>query len=110
MANAAEVLDALGDSQRRHIVQILSESPAPVRAIADQLPISRPAVSRHLKLLKNAGLVAHESAGTRRIYRLQSTGLEILREYLDRMWDGSLQRFSEAVESENRKRNRGQKS
>ncbi len=99
-ATAAQVLDALGDSHRREIVEILHESPMPVRAIADQLPISRPAVSRHLKLLKRAGLVEDEASGTRRIYRLNNEGLQALKEYLDSMWSSSLQGFAEAVEAE----------
>ncbi len=99
-ATATEVLDALGDSRRRNIVQILRHSPAPVRVIADQLPISRPAVSRHLKLLKQAGLVADEPFGTRRIYRLQNEGIQALREYLNAMWQTSLQDFAKTVESE----------
>lgn len=94
------MLDALGDSHRRQIVQILHESPSPVRVIADQLPISRPAVSRHLRLLKQAGLVADEPHGTRRVYRLRNEGLNTLREYLDSMWRSSLQQFANAVESE----------
>ena len=99
-ATASQVLDALGDSHRRQIVEILHNAPAPVRAIADQLPISRPAVSRHLKLLKRAGLVADEPDGTRRIYRLQDEGLNALREYLDSMWSGSLRRFADTVDAE----------
>ncbi|MDA1297100.1 MAG: metalloregulator ArsR/SmtB family transcription factor [Chloroflexi bacterium] len=99
-ATAAQVLEALGDPQRRKIVQILLQSPAPVRRIADQLPISRPAVSRHLRQLKQAGLVLDEPAGTRRIYRLHNEGLQALREYLDAMWQGSLASFADAVESD----------
>lgn len=109
-ATAAEVLDALGDSQRRQIVQILHDSPSPVRVIADQLPISRPAVSRHLKLLKQAGLVADEAHGTRRIYRLQNEGLLALKEYLDSMWRNSLQQFSDAVDSEYSSSDRSKKT
>lgn len=100
MTQAEQVLDALGDSTRRQIIDILRESPTPVRAIADRLPVSRPAVSRHLRLLKEAGLVVDEAHGTRRIYRLDSGGLEALREYLDAMWQNSLRGFAEAAEAE----------
>lgn len=106
-ATASDVLDALGDSHRRQIVQILHESPAPVRAIADRLPISRPAVSRHLKLLKQAELVAYEPQGTRRVYRIRNEGLQALREYLDSMWQNSLQHFANSVESEKLDEKRG---
>lgn len=79
----------------------------PVRSIADQLPISRPAVSRHLKLLKRAGLVTDEAEGTRRIYRLHSEGLEALQEYLNFIWKGSLRQFAEAVDSRNAQQDGG---
>ncbi len=100
MTQAEQVLDALGDSTRRQIIDILRESPAPVRAISDRLPVSRPAVSRHLRLLKEAGLVIDEARGTRRIYRLDSSGLDALREYLDSMWQNSLRGFAQTAEAE----------
>ena len=94
------MLEALGDSQRRKIIQILRAAPAQVRVIADQLPISRPAVSRHLRQLKLAGLVLDKPSGTRRIYHLHNEGLQALREYLDAMWQDSLDTFARAVESD----------
>lgn len=99
-ATASAVLQALGDPQRRKIVQILRLAPSPVRVIADQLPISRPAVSRHLRQLKQAGLVLDQPSGTRRIYYLNNEGLQALRDYLDGMWQDSLQSFATAIDSD----------
>lgn len=78
--------DALGDPHRRRIVELLGESGRSVREIADQLPISRPAVSRHLRLLKDAGLVTEQARGTQRIYRLHDEGVAAVREYLAQVW------------------------
>jgi DNA-binding transcriptional ArsR family regulator len=89
----AAALDALGDPTRRAIVELLAESPSSVRAIADQLPVSRPAVSRHLRLLKEAGLVSDEAEGTRRIYRLRPDGVAALRAYFDALWAEAAVRF-----------------
>jgi len=78
--------DALGNSHRRAIVELLAAQPRSVQEIADRLPISRPAVSRHLRLLNKAGLVADEQAGTRRLYRLDEHGAEAARKYLEQVW------------------------
>jgi DNA-binding transcriptional ArsR family regulator len=78
--------DALGDPNRRAIVELLREQERSVRALAEELPISRPAVSRHLRLLKDAGLVVEEARGTQRIYRLQKQGVEAVRAYLEQVW------------------------
>ena len=78
--------DALGDPNRRAIVEVLVGGGRSVREIADALPISRPAVSRHLRLLREAGLVTEEPRGTRRIYRLQAVGVRQVRAYLSRVW------------------------
>jgi DNA-binding transcriptional ArsR family regulator len=86
-------LDALGDPNRRAIVEILSTGGRSVQEIADQLPISRPAVSRHLRLLKGAGLVADEAEGTRRIYRLRDEGVEAVRGYFAEVWDEAITRY-----------------
>jgi len=83
---AGDPFDALGDPHRRAIVEVLAERPRSVREISDALPISRPAVSRHLRLLKGAGLVIDEPVGTRRLYRLQEQGVGAVREYLERVW------------------------
>src|ERR1051326_7131432 len=74
--------DALGDPHRRAIVELLGARERSVQELADLLPISRPAVSRHLRLLKSAGLVEEEPSGTRRIYRLQAVGVEAVQRYL----------------------------
>ena len=80
--------DALGDPNRRAIVELLGARERSVREIADALPISRPAVSRHLRLLKAAGLVVEEPRGTRRIYRLHDQGVIAVRAYLEQVWGG----------------------
>jgi DNA-binding transcriptional ArsR family regulator len=90
---AADPFEALGDPQRRAIVELLSGGQRSVREIADALPISRPAVSRHLRLLKNAGLVVEEPQGTRRIYRLHDEGIAAVQEYLSRVWRDAAVRF-----------------
>ena len=91
--------DALGDPHRRAIVELLAARPRSVQEIADTLPISRPAVSRHLRLLKEAGLVADEAAGTRRLYRLDDAGAEAVRAYLERVWGEALARFRLVAEN-----------
>jgi DNA-binding transcriptional ArsR family regulator len=78
--------DALGNSYRRAIVELLARKPRSVQEIADRLPISRPAVSRHLRLLNRAGLVADEQIGTRHLYRLDEDGAEVARQYLSQVW------------------------
>jgi DNA-binding transcriptional ArsR family regulator len=90
---------ALADPTRHTIFERLAEHPAAVGELADTLPVSRPAVSQHLKVLKEAGLVRDEPAGTRRIYRIDHDGIDALRTYLDRFWDRSLVAFKAAAES-----------
>jgi DNA-binding transcriptional ArsR family regulator len=92
-------LDALGDPNRRAIVEILSAGGQSVQEIADQLPISRPAVSRHLRLLKTAGLVSDEADGTRRIYQLRDEGVEAVRQYFAEVWDRAIPRFRIVAEN-----------
>jgi len=89
---------ALGDPTRRAIFERLAERPRAVGELASELPVSRPAVSQHLKVLKDAGLVVDEAVGTRRIYRLDPDGLRDLRAYLDHFWDQALAGFKDAVE------------
>ncbi len=89
----AAVLDALGDPNRRRILEIVAEGPLPVQAIADRLPISRPAVSRHLRLLKRAELVTDEIVGTRHLYRLRSEGADAVRAYFAELWGEAAARF-----------------
>jgi DNA-binding transcriptional ArsR family regulator len=94
-----EAWDALGDSSRRAIVECLAERPRAVGELADALPISRPAVSQHLKVLKDAGLVTERVAGTRRIYRLNPAGVAAMRDQLDTYWNRALAGFQDAVGS-----------
>jgi len=89
---------ALGDRTRRAIFERLADSPCAVGEIAGGLPVSRPAVSQHLKVLKEAGLVVDEPAGNRRIYRINPDGLAELRADLDRFWRGALAAYKVAVE------------
>jgi DNA-binding transcriptional ArsR family regulator len=86
--------EALGDPNRRAIVELLGGGSRSVQELADALPISRPAVSRHLRLLKQAGLVREKPVGTRRIYRLHDEGIEAVRTYLERVWGEAGARFS----------------
>ena len=90
--------DALGDPTRRAIFEQLARGPLPVGALAEQLPVSRPAVSQHLRVLKLAGLVHDEADGTRRVYRVNPEGVRDLREQLDRFWDQAMAAFKQAVE------------
>lgn len=92
--------DALGDPQRRAILRLLSTGELAVRDIADALPISRPAVSRHLRLLKQARFVEEEPQGTRRIYRLRSEGMDAVREYLEQVWGDAGTRFRLTAENQ----------
>jgi DNA-binding transcriptional ArsR family regulator len=87
---AAEALQVLGDDTRRSIVEELARGEASVGQLAERLPVSRPAVSQHLAVLKGAGLVRDRAEGTRRIYRLDPAGIELLRTYLDLLWSQAL--------------------
>jgi DNA-binding transcriptional ArsR family regulator len=91
--------DALGDPTRRTIFERLLDGPSAVGDLARNLPVSRPAVSQHLKVLKEAQLVTDRQAGTRRIYQVDPAGIEALRADLDRFWSRSLTAFKQAVES-----------
>ncbi len=90
---AGDPFDALGDPNRRAIVELLGARGRSVRELAEALPISRPAVSRHLRLLKEAGLVTEEPRGTRRIYRLHAEGVEAVERYLVQVWGDAAARF-----------------
>lgn len=98
MPNAKAALAALGDATRCEIFERLSERPRAVGELARLLPVSRPAVSQHLAILKAAGLVRQHAQGTRRIYHIDPAGLGALREWLDRFWDESLASFRAEVE------------
>ena len=93
-------LDALGDPSRRAIFERLADRPRAVGELAGELPISRPAVSQHLKVLKDARLVVDRPVGTRRIYQVDPDGLAALRGYLDHFWDQALAGFKAAVEQQ----------
>ena len=92
--------EALGDPSRFAIVQCLAERPRAVGDIADELPISRQAVSQHLRVLKDAGLVADQARGTRRIYRLNPAGVAALKDQLDTFWRRALDGYQNVVEDE----------
>jgi DNA-binding transcriptional ArsR family regulator len=93
-------LVALADPTRRAIFERLRRGPAAVGVIAESLPVTRPAVSQHLKVLEGAGLVSHRAEGTKRIYDVELGGLGELRAYIDRLWDESLARFKQVAEEE----------
>ncbi len=99
---AGDPFDALGDPNRRAIVELLGARGRSVRELAEALPISRPAVSRHLRLLKEAGLVVEEPRGTRRIYRLHAEGVEAVERYLIQVWGDAAARFRLMAENTQR--------
>jgi DNA-binding transcriptional ArsR family regulator len=94
---------ALGDPNRRAIVELLRPGERSVQQIADELPISRPAVSQHLRVLKEAGLVIEEARGTRRLYRLHDEGVDAARAYLERVWGDAASRFRLTAENTRRR-------
>jgi len=91
--------DALGDPNRRAIIEFLRHGRQPVHVIADQLPITRPAVSRHLALLKKAGLVIEETQGAENLYQLHDAGAEVVRSYMEKVWGDAAGRFRLAAEN-----------
>jgi len=94
-----QALQALGDPTRREIFERLTDGPLAVGQLAQELPISRPAVSQHLKVLKDAGLVFDHPSGTRRVYQVDPTAVAALREYFDAFWGQALASFQAAAES-----------
>jgi DNA-binding transcriptional ArsR family regulator len=96
--DAAEVLDALGDPTRRAVLELLRDGERPVGELAAGLPVSRPAVSQHLRVLKGAGLVTERRDGTRRLYRVDPEGLSALRAYLESYWSDVLAAFKDAAD------------
>jgi DNA-binding transcriptional ArsR family regulator len=98
MTNQTGGLTALGDPTRRAIFERLADRPRAVGELARELPVSRPAVSQHLRVLKDAGLVIDRPAGARRIYQLDPDGVGALRTYLDQFWSRALAAYKEAVE------------
>jgi DNA-binding transcriptional ArsR family regulator len=98
VANADRLISALADPTRRAVFEKLRDGPRPVGEIAEGLPVTRPAVSQHLKVLKDAGLVTDRSVGTRRIYYIDPKGLGAMRAWLDQFWDSALAAFAAEVE------------
>ena len=98
-ALSGDPFDALGDPNRRALVELLRSGDRSVRELADELPISRPAVSRHLRVLKEAGLVTDRAEGTRRLYRLHDEGIDAVRAYLMEVWGDAAVRFRLAAEN-----------
>ena len=104
-----EVLNALGDETRRRIFEQLRHGPSAVGEIARGLPVSRPAVSKHLRVLSGAGLVRYQSAGTRNLYQVDERGLGEIRTWLDGFWDEALTGFARQVEQDRRVRRSGRR-
>jgi DNA-binding transcriptional ArsR family regulator len=98
---------ALADGHRRAIVELLRSGDRSVQQLADELPISRPAVSRHLRVLKQAGLVTDRAEGTRRLYRLHDEGIAAVRRYLEQVWGDAAARFRVVAENTADRRRRG---
>jgi DNA-binding transcriptional ArsR family regulator len=98
MTNAHRLISALADPTRRAVFEKLRDRPRPVGEIAEGLPVTRPAVSQHLKVLKDAGLVTDRSVGTRRIYYIDPKGLGAMRAWLDQFWDSALAAFAAELE------------
>ena len=99
-------LAALGDATRRAILGRLRRGPMAVGQLAREFPVSRPAISQHLRVLKDARLVADRAEGTRRLYQLDPTGFDSLRDYLDQFWTEALKAFKERVEARPTRRRR----
>ncbi len=96
-------MTALGDPTRQAIFERLVERPRPVGELAGELPVSRPAVSQHLKVLRDAGLVAERAEGTRRVYRLNPAGMAALRDQLEAFWHRALDGYQDVVEEHEEK-------
>ncbi len=103
MANASRAFAALTDPTRRAVFERLRDGPLAVGEIADCVPVSRPAVSQHLKVLKEAGLVEDRSEGTRRIYQIDPEGLGAIRAWLDQFWGSALNAFVAEIEAASKK-------
>lgn len=100
----SDAIEALADPTRREVFERLRRGPQPVGRLAEGLPVSRPAVSQHLKVLERAGLVRARREGTRRIYQVEVRGLEELRRYLDGLWDEALRAFAKEADRDKKGR------
>ena len=96
------VFDALGEPVRRRILELLHDGPTPVGRLAERLPVGRPAVSKHLRVLSNAGLIEHRSVGTRNLYLLAPGGMAVAQQWLARTWDTALAAYAAEVSRANR--------
>lgn len=97
-------MDALGDATRRTIFERLAAGPKAVGELAEELPVSRPAVSQHLRVLREAGLVSEQAAGTKRIYRVEPSGVAQLRAYFEGFWEALLADFKAEAEAQERRK------
>ncbi len=97
------VFDALGEPVRRRILELLRDGPSPVGQLAERLPVGRPAVSKHLRVLSDAGLIEHRSAGTRNLYALAPDGMAAAQQWLVRTWDTALAAYAAEVSRRNRR-------
>ena len=95
--SADAVFDALGEPVRRRILELLNDGPTPVGRLAERLPVGRPAVSKHLRVLSEAGLITRRSAGTRNLYLLAPGGLAVAQQWLTRTWDTALAAYAAEV-------------
>jgi DNA-binding transcriptional ArsR family regulator len=100
VTNADRIISAFADPTRRAVFERLREGPRSVGEIAEGMPVTRPAVSQHLKVLKEAGVVTDRSEGTRRIYYIDPKGLGAMRAWLDQFWESALDAFALALEAE----------
>ena len=100
--SAEEVFDALGEPVRRRILELLAGGPTPVGKLADRLPVGRPGVSKHLRVLSSAGLIEHRSVGTRNLYALAPGGLAVAQQWLVQTWDAVLSAYAREVSQSER--------
>ena len=103
MVTYERVLDSLADATRREVLDLVRRKPSSVQEIADQLPISRPAVSQHLKILKDAEIVTSHPVGTRRVYTVTTDGFEVLRQWLDVVWRDALSSFADFADNQSQR-------
>jgi len=110
VAQLSNVVTALADPTRRQIFERLAEGPQSVGALALDMPISRPAVSQHLRVLKEAGLVSDRAEGTRRVYQIDPAGLGVIRQWLDRFWDRALGAFQAEADKDEKDQDKEEQS